>query len=78
METKSSSTSTAAIIKQNLQDEETIIDNEEDEGGDGEEECCYIVDELAIATEHAPFRHKNIPLAGQAFLRWRWQILKNG
>ena len=59
---KSSSISTTAIIKQNLQDEETIIDNGEDEGGGEEEEYYYIVDELAIATEHAPFRHKNIPL----------------
>lgn len=51
----SSSTSTGSIIKKNEQDEE------EDEGGVGEE-YYYIVDELAIATEHAPFRHKNIPL----------------
>jgi hypothetical protein len=56
------STSTAAIIKQNEHDEETIIDNEENERGGGDEEYYYIVDELAIATEHAPFRHKNIPL----------------
>lgn len=55
------STSTAAIIKQNEHDEETIIDNEENERGGGDEEYYYIVDELAIATEHAPFRHKNIP-----------------
>jgi hypothetical protein len=54
--------STTSIIKQNLQDKETIIENEKDEGGDGEDEYHYIVDELAIATEHAPFRHKNIPL----------------
>lgn len=51
------STSTGSIIKQNEQVEE------EDEGGVGEE-YYHIVDELAIATEHAPFRHKNIPGIG--------------
>ena len=36
----------------------------EEEGGvclDGDDERRYKVDELAFATEHAPFRHKNIP-----------------
>jgi len=61
----SSSTSTGSIIKRNEQDNETITDKEEDEGGGGVgEEYYYIVDELAIATEHAPFRHKNIPGIG--------------
>lgn len=39
---------------------------EGDGGGDGGDDDDdgweYEVDELAIATEHAPFRHKNIPL----------------
>jgi len=54
----SSSTSTGSIIKKNEQDGEEV-----DGGGVGEE-YYYIVDELAIATEHAPFRHKNIPGIG--------------
>mmetsp|Transcript_10468 Transcript_10468/g.15220 ORF Transcript_10468/g.15220 Transcript_10468/m.15220 type:complete len:145 (+) Transcript_10468:90-524(+) len=29
-----------------------------DEGDGEDDECPYVVDELAIATEHAPFRHK--------------------
>ena len=41
------------------------VQNDGGDGGDGdagEEECVrYEVDELAIATEHAPFRHKNAP-----------------
>jgi len=32
-----------------------------DDGGGSKVERSYVVDELAMATEHAPFRHKNVP-----------------
>lgn len=41
------------------------VARDDDDGCDyGHDEATlqrYAVDELAIATEHAPFRHKNIP-----------------
>mmetsp|Transcript_16474 Transcript_16474/g.24666 ORF Transcript_16474/g.24666 Transcript_16474/m.24666 type:complete len:159 (+) Transcript_16474:32-508(+) len=51
-----------ATIRKSSAENDDAIAFEKDVGNDQSKETkdYYIVDELAVATEHAPFRHKNI------------------